>query len=216
MIRLHRALIASALLGALALVPHTPALAGGTVDASMLNPVPASDYSCQADGKNVICRVTRHRDIASEVSDQFPTTCSGRPIYESVQETGQITRYYTWESSGYNGPGFYLTRRINHDDEVQVLSLSPDISAPTVTWISHETGVTVFGTPGDFSTATTTWSGLDAQANLPGMGWVFHESGRVVYDSADGGDLISVHGPRQLDLDMDAVMARLCPALGAP
>lgn len=212
--QLRCTVLASALLGAFTLVPRTPAFAGGTVDTSTLNPVPASDYSCQADGNNVICRVTRRVDIASEVSDQFPTTCAGRPIYESVQDTVAVTRYYTWESTGYNGPGYYLTHRETHETEVQVLSLSPDISAPTVTWISHLNGSTVFGTPGDFSTATMTFTGLDAQANLPGMGWVFHQSGQAVYDSNT--ELISVHGPRQLDLDYAAVMARLCPVLGAP
>jgi len=201
------------------LVPHTSVFAGQAVNTSTLNPpLPlTTDYACQSDGANVICRATRSFSISSVSALDFEGPgweCAGMPMYESVLDSQNVTRFYTYEPTGYNGPGYYLTRRTTHETEVQTLSLSPTIANPTVSWISHLNYSTVLATPGDFSTATTTLTGLDSMANAPGFGLLFHQSGQVIQDSND--NLVSVHGPRQLDLDFSASIQAVCTALGAP
>jgi hypothetical protein len=209
--RFGRSILACACLGALALVPHTPAFAARSVTGTLV-PTPPDDYTCQSVG-NGSAAICRSHVSAYQPPDPWFGSC-GTPGTDGYF---QILESHSWTQDKtriYNNAGL-MTERIIHESDSGLLTNS--VTGVSIPWSAHGTVRNVFVTPGDDSAYQETDNGQVFKATVPGMGVVVHDVGKVVIDAE--GNLVFEGGPhQQLDfLQGDATaLNKLCAALSAP
>lgn len=210
--RLGRTLLASALLGALSLIPHTRAFAGQPVDVSTLNPPPPAIYSCYATGSGTICRAH-----TSEVHGPMDTADEGGPLVcgtganaFDIWDFGVVTddRTRTYDRNGN------LVQRVIHETWTDSMWFNP-LNGASVPYTQNQVITDVFTTPGDASSAVETVRGENVY-RAPGYGAVLLEVGRTV-TGPDGSILFESgqHGILNYFNGDTSALDKLCAALGA-
>lgn len=205
----RRTILASTMLGVLALVPHSSAFAGQYIDPSTLNPAAPPPYTCMATGGGAICRKT-----VTFVDKPAPSglLCgsSQNPIELISADTGsqEATRYYD--------ANLNMVRRVFHSEWVGTVT-NPITGAylGTRQRLNEVQSLTV---PGDLSSIVFTYTGSN-RFYLPNGGTVLLDVGREVAVDPDGPD-VQASGQHPLAAYYGngdtAAIEPICAALGAP
>jgi hypothetical protein len=169
--------LVGASLGALALVP---AALAGQPSTQTLTPPPASFLVCKGVGSGTICdgsRTLQHGPI--DIADEGgPAVVCGNGanafhILDSAMVDQRVVRYYDQNGN--------LTRRVIHE-LWRSAQFGNSVSGAAVSYSQSDTITDVLATPGDFDTSTQTVTGNGTNVTVPGMGTIFLQAGRSVFD----------------------------------
>jgi hypothetical protein len=191
---------------ALSLILAPAAIAGQPVTVP-LNPPPPSFETCMTVGSGIICQGSRVEDLGRQDSGLVCGSGAGTfdPIDHPIDHQHAI-RFY--DANGN------LLRRVIYDHLLG--TLTNPLNGTTVAYDAHFTTTDVLAVPGDFGSATTTQRG-EQNYTVPGMGAVFLNAGRTVFDA--NGDTFFSAGPQDFNayfVDGNTSVAdELCTALGA-
>lgn len=207
---LRRTILAAAVLGTLALIPHATAFAGQSVDPGTLNPPPFG-AACMAVGNGAngtICKV-----IFNVLDPEGPSgiVCgSGAQSVELLSSDSGVrvgTRFYNQDGN--------LTRRLVRQDVTG--TFTNPATGLTASFVTRVNWINELAVPGDFSSATQANDGA-TRVSLPHGGTILVDAGREV-DAPDGTPL-SDAGQHPFTAyyvfgDSSAIEP-LCAALGTP
>ncbi len=191
--RTARLLLALGVLGTSLLTSTAIALAGSSVDPSLLQPPPPPGASCSQNGPWVTCTTTFDGSVLNE--PQFELPCG--VVYATSTDVRAGRRWY---SDGK------LVRRHVVQDAAGTWSLSPSGTGPVVSVVSHATWGEVYTIPGDESSAVGHVRGTELLAKSADGKVVAHISGRTNAEGDFTGLFLPPDDPR--------VAGTLCDALG--
>jgi len=171
-----------------------------------LNPPPPSFESCMTVGNGITCEGSRVEDLG--LQDSGLVCGSGADTFEPVDHAIDYQHAIRFYDTNGN-----LVRRVIYDHLLG--TLTNPLTGANVSYDAHNTTTDVLAVPGDFSSATTTGRG-EQNYTVPGMGIVFQNSGRVVFDA--NGDTFSSSGPQDFNAYFGngdtSVADELCAVLG--
>jgi len=208
MLHFARTMVVAAVVGLVALVPHTSVFAGQPVTQA-LTPPPPPGYTCMATGSGTICRAN---DTFSYGPVDTGLTCGSGAGAFDIFDTGVVTEAKT---RFYNQNGD-LTKRVI-DTRYSFGQWSNPLTGAVVSYTQHNVQTDVLAVPGDFTTSIETITGENIYKAGTGAP-VFIATGRQVFNfdmselsfSAGRNDFISAFFQGDTTV-FDAV----CAALGA-
>jgi hypothetical protein len=161
-------------------------------------------YDCWATGGGSICEGDVQESYGPFVMDWFD--CDGQTIYLSGRERQHITR---WHDAGGNA-----TKTILDTEFVDVWSLDPGISAPSVSLRSRFTKHYDYLVPGDRDSRVMRQTGASLIAKSSEGGVIAREAGWIEYEPGLEDEVIADYrGPKDLVEDFDGFVAGVCAAL---
>jgi hypothetical protein len=180
-----------------------------TVDPDSLSPAlnpHYAPYDCWAAGGGAICQGDVQESYGPFVMDWFD--CDGQTIYISGRERQHITR---WHDADGNATSTILDTEI-----VDVFSLDPDITDPSVTMRSRFTKHYDYPVPGDRDSRVMRQTGASLIAKASEGGVIARETGWIEYEPGLEDEVIADYrGQKDLVEDFDGFVAGVCTALGA-
>ena len=178
---------------------------GDSVDPALMQPALNASFApweCWRTGSGIVCDGARTTSVERV---ETGLVCDGQMVYTSETDTRWQRRY-----GDANGLALKTTQ---HVDIRGILSLSPDMSGPTLRGAGHFQEHFEYLVPGDISTRTDKYSGLDVRVTGPGVGLVLHDVGVKVFDIDD--NLLFAGGPHPVVEDFEAAFASICDAFAA-
>jgi hypothetical protein len=194
--------------GLVAALILAPAGVAGQPVTVPLNPAPPSFETCKATGTQTLCQGAR--TLPPYGPDDTGIACgsgsSAFDPFDSGVESQVAIRYYDADGN--------LTRRVIH--ETYDSAFSNPLTGMSIPYHQKNNITDVLAVPGDFNSATETVTG-EVNFTVPGMGLVFQNAGRTVFD-ATSGDTVSSSGKQDFNEYFSgntSVADELCTALGA-
>jgi len=171
-----------------------------------LTPPPPSFESCMTVGNGITCEGSRVEDLG--LQDSGIVCGSGAGTFEPVDHAFDYQHAIRFYDRNGN-----LVRRVIYDHLLG--TLTNPLTGAFVSYDAHNTTTDVLAVPGDFSSTTTTGRG-EQNYTVPGMGLVFQNAGRAVFDANSDIESISGHQDFIANFSGDTSVAdELCAALGA-
>lgn len=193
--------------GVVATLVLAPAGVAGQPVTQTLNPAPPSFESCKTVGNGVICEGSRVETYGPQ--DSGIVCGSGAGAFDPADQG----LHYQHAIRFYDPSGDLLKRQI-YDHYVGAFTNS--LTGAAIPYNQHNTTIDVLALPGDFGSATETVTGA-INFTVPGMGNVFQNAGRTVFD-ATSGDIVFSSGHQDFNDYSDgntSLADDLCAALGA-
>jgi hypothetical protein len=161
-------------------------------------------YDCWTAGSGSICQGAIQDSYGPELMDGFD--CDGAPIYISGRERQHITR---WHDADGNA-----TKTILDTEFVDVFSLDPNITDPSVTLRSRFTKHYDYPVPGDRGSRVMRQTGASLVAKSSEGGVLAHETGWIEFAPGLEDEVwTDYRGPKDLLEDFDGFVTEVCGAL---
>jgi hypothetical protein len=194
-----------ATLGAAIALALAPAGVAGQPVTQPLNPAPPSFETCKTVGNGVTCAGSRVETYGPQ--DSGIVCGNGASTFDPIDQGLD----YQHAIRFYDSNGDLLKRMIYDHD---VGAFSNPLTGDAIPYNQHNTTTDVLAVPGDFGSATETVTG-EVNFTVSGMGLVFQNAGRTVFD-ASSGDIVSSSGPQDFNEYFNgntSVGDELCTAL---